>query len=58
MIIFPLRKFWTYSPRGLAAAVLWNVCLILRIPCPYVPTLLGWIVGAEETLRDDGDNPE
>lgn len=55
MVIFPLRKFWTYSPRGLAAAVLWNVCLILRIPCPYVPTLLGWIVGAKEALRDDED---
>lgn len=54
---FPLWKFWTYSPRGLAAAVLWNVCMILRIPCPYVPTLLGWIVCAKETLRDDEDNP-
>ncbi len=31
MVIFPLWKFWTYSRRGLAAAVLWNVCMILRI---------------------------
>ena len=45
--IFPLWKFWTYSPRGYLAAIVWNTCELLHIPCPYAPTLFGWIIGSK-----------
>lgn len=45
-MIFPLWKFWTYSPHGFFAAAIWNTCEILRIRCPFAPTLFGWIIGA------------
>lgn len=44
-MIFPLWKFWTYSPLGLLAAVLWNACEILRVRCPFAPQVFGAIIG-------------
>lgn len=47
-MIFPLWKFWTYSPAGFGAAILWNICETLRIPCPFAPTMFGLIMGAKK----------
>jgi hypothetical protein len=44
-LIFPLWKFWTYSPHGFVAAIVWNICELSRVPCPFAPTLFGWIIG-------------
>ncbi|MCA6114266.1 hypothetical protein J6524_04895 [Bradyrhizobium sp. WSM 1738] len=46
-MIFPLWKFWTYSPLGFAAAVVWNVSELLGFPCPFAPTMFDWIMGAK-----------
>lgn len=45
-MIFPLAKFWTYSPHGWVAAIVWNTSELLGVPCPYAPTLFGWIMSA------------
>lgn len=45
-MIFPLWRFWTYSPHGFMAAVVWNVSEIIGVKCPFAPTLFGWIIGA------------
>lgn len=47
-MIFPLAKFWTYSPHGFVAAIIWNLSELTGIPCPFAPTLFGWIMGASK----------
>ena len=47
MFIFPLWKFWTYSPIGFAAAILWNCCEIMGVKCPKAPVVFGLIIGAK-----------
>ena len=47
-MIFPLWKFWTYSPHGFVAAIIWNVSELLHVRCPFGPTLFGWILGASK----------
>lgn len=46
-MIFPLAKFWTYSPRGYVAAIVWNCSEMLGVSCPFAPTLFGWIMGSK-----------
>lgn len=43
-MIFPLAKFWLYTPWGWCAAVLWNACELLRVPCPAAPFVFGLIM--------------
>jgi hypothetical protein len=50
-MIFPLTKFWTYSPLGYAAAIVWNCSELLGVCCPFAPTLFGWIMGAKPKRR-------
>ena len=45
-MIFPLRKFWTYSPLGFLAAVVWNISEIFKFQCPFAPVLFGLVMGA------------
>ncbi len=47
-MIFPLAKFWTYSPHGFVAAIAWNASEMIGIPCPFAPTLFGWIMDASK----------
>jgi hypothetical protein len=44
-MIFPLLRFWTYTPWGWLAALLWNCCEILELPCPAAPFVFGLIMG-------------
>ena len=44
-MIFPLWKFWEYSPLGFCAAVVWNCSEIVGIPCPKAPIVFGLIIG-------------
>jgi hypothetical protein len=46
-MIFPLWRFWTYSPIGFVAVVIWNASEITGLPCPFAPTMFGLIVGAK-----------
>lgn len=45
MFIWPLWKFWTYSPLGFVCAVVWNMCEILHIRCPFAGFMFGKING-------------
>lgn len=42
---FPLWKFWTYTPWGFSAAVVWNCAEILGVRCPFAPFMFGMIMG-------------
>jgi hypothetical protein len=46
-MIFPLLRFWTYTPWGWLAAILWNCCELLRIRVPFAPSMFGLIIGAK-----------
>ena len=46
-MIFPLLRFWTYTPWGWLAAIVWNCSEIIGFRCPFAPTLFGWIMGAK-----------
>ncbi len=47
MIIWPLWRFWTFTPWGWLAGLLWNCCEWLRLPCPFAPTMFGLIIGCK-----------
>lgn len=44
-MIFPLWRFWTYTPWGFCAAIVWNLTEIARVPCPFAPFMFGLIMG-------------
>jgi hypothetical protein len=46
-MLFPLLRFWTYTPWGWLAAVVWNISELLHIPLPgpVAPFLFGLIMG-------------
>jgi hypothetical protein len=46
-MMFPLTRFWTYTPWGWVAAIVWNSCEFLGVGCPFAPTLFGWIIGSK-----------
>lgn len=50
-MIFPLWKFWTYTPWGFAAAILWNVCELLHVRCPLAHVVFGLIIGRKGQRR-------
>lgn len=54
-MIFRLWKFWTYSPHGFAAAIIWNISEIFGFQCPFGPTLFGWIMGAPKRRAQSED---
>jgi len=51
-MMFPLWKFWTYSPLGFGAAIIWNISELLRLPLPgnATPHLFGLIMGVKPVL--------
>lgn len=58
MWIWPLIKFWKYSPLGFVCAIFWNCCEILHITCPFAPWLFGMIIGRKGTkITDKKDTP-
>jgi len=46
-MIFPLWKFWQYSPTVFVCVVVWNVCEITNISCPYPHWFFGKITGSK-----------
>lgn len=55
MFLFPVLKFWRYSPLGWLCVLLWNTCEILRVPCPGAPHVFGIIIGAAPQ-RSESEN--
>lgn len=47
MFIWPLLRFWTYSPLGWLLAVVWNCCELMRIRMPFAPWAFGKIMGCK-----------
>lgn len=43
-MIFPLWKFWTYTPWGFCAAIIWNCCEMAGVRVPYAPFVFGLII--------------
>jgi hypothetical protein len=45
LMIFPLLRFWRYTPPEFAAALLWNTSELLGVPCPHNQRVLNIIMG-------------
>jgi hypothetical protein len=45
MFLWPVTRFWTFSPLAWFCAVLWNAAEILHIRLPYADHLFNVIMG-------------
>lgn len=43
--VWPIHKFWTFSPQGWVLAVIWNVFELCHKPMPYAGKAFGVIIG-------------
>lgn len=49
--LWPVVRFWKYTPGRWCAAVLWNVCELMGVAVPKAPTLFGYICGSVRSKR-------
>ena len=47
MFIWPVWKFWTFSPIGWVLAIVWNFCEYFRITMPKGELTFGIICGCK-----------
>lgn len=47
MFIWPIHRFWTFSPLGWVLAILWNISEILGFALPCAPWAFGVIMGVK-----------
>ncbi|MEX2986861.1 hypothetical protein [Serratia fonticola] len=54
MWLWPIAKFWTFTPQGWLLAIAWNVCELLKIRMPYAEKAFGVIIGrkGKKVVRD------
>lgn len=45
--LWPIHKFWTFSPYGFVCAIIWNVAELLNISLPFAPKLFSIICGCK-----------
>lgn len=55
MWIWPLLKFWEYSPQGFVLAVIWNCCEFAHIRMPFAPKAFE-IITQKKGERKSHDN--
>ena len=56
MWIWPVTKFWTFSPYGWCLAVLWNICEMLEVRMPFARHSFGVISGYKGKKREGSDD--
>ena len=47
MWIWPVWKFWTFSPLGWVLAVMWNLSEYIKKPLPFAGWAFGIICGSK-----------
>lgn len=47
MWIWPVLRFWRYSPQGWLCAVMWNCFELAGCCMPFAPQAFGTIIGAK-----------
>jgi hypothetical protein len=45
MFLWPIYKFWTFSPLGFLLAIAWNLCELFHISLPMAGEVFGIITG-------------
>lgn len=43
--LWPIARFWTFSPLGWILAVIWNISELLHVKMPFAPWAFGVIIG-------------
>lgn len=54
-MIWPLWRFWAYTPLGFVCAVIWNACEIAGVSVPAAPWVFGKIINAKGERKTPGD---
>lgn len=54
MWLWPLLKFYRYSPHGFVLAVAWNICELLKIKMPFSGLAFGIICGCKSNKLKGG----
>ncbi|HDL7686837.1 TPA: hypothetical protein U5D73_000737 [Yersinia enterocolitica] len=52
--LWPIGRFWTFTPLGWLLAVIWNICELLHLKMPYAPAAFGLIIGCRGKKVKDG----
>ena len=47
MWLWPVLKFWRYSPQGLLLAVIWNFCELFKLKMPMTEKAFSIICGCK-----------
>lgn len=45
--IWPISKFWTFTPQGWVLAVVWNICELMQVRMPHAERAFGVIIGSK-----------
>jgi hypothetical protein len=54
MWLWPITRFWTFTPLGWFLAVLWNLSEIFKTPLPFAGYIFGIIIGCkDEQVKGD-----
>lgn len=51
MWIWPVQKFWTFTPFGWCLAIIWNICEFIGVSMPFAPYAFGLIIGRRPRRR-------
>lgn len=43
--LWPIGRFWTFTPLGWVLAVIWNMSEVLHVRMPFAPWAFGVIIG-------------
>lgn len=47
MFLWPVHRFWTFTPLQWLVGLAWNVSEILRVRMPFAPQAFGIMIGAK-----------
>ena len=47
MWLWPVHRFWTYSPHGWLLACVWNITELLHVRMPFASWAFGVIIGCK-----------
>ncbi len=54
--LWPIGRFWTFTPLGWLLAVIWNICELLHLKMPCAPWAFGVIIGCKGSPVEGGSN--
>ncbi len=51
--LWPITKFWAFTPLGWILAVIWNISELLHVRMPFAGAAFGIIIGRKGEKKDE-----